>query len=100
MIITGGENVYPREVEEVLLAHAAVRECAVVGAPHTYWGEAITAFVVLRDGMNVTAQELQTMCREKMARYKVPKEFRMVAALPRNSMGKILRRQLRDELAA
>ena len=100
MIISGGENVYPREVEEVLLAHAAVRECAVVGAPHTYWGEAITAFVVLRDGMNVTAQELQTMCREKMARYKVPKEFRMVAALPRNSMGKILRRKLRDELAA
>lgn len=100
MIITGGENVYPREVEEVLLAHPAVRECAVVGAPHPYWGEAIVAFVVIRDGMNVTPQELEATCREQMARYKVPKEFKMVEALPRNSMGKILRRQLRDDLAA
>ena len=100
MIITGGENVYPREVEEVLLAHPAVRECAVVGAPHAYWGEAIVAFVVVRDGMNVTPQELEATCRGQMARYKVPKEFRLVEALPRNSMGKILRRQLRDQLAA
>ncbi len=99
MIITGGENVYPREVEEVLLAHAAVRECAVVGAPHAYWGEAITAFVVVREGMNVTPEDLEASCRSVLARYKVPKDFRMVDVLPRNSMGKILRRQLRDGLA-
>ncbi len=99
MIITGGENVYPREVEEVLLAHPAVRECAVVGAPHAYWGEAITAFVAVRAGMNVTPEELEAACRTQLARYKVPKEFRMVEAVPRNSMGKILRRALRDEFA-
>ena len=100
MIITGGENVYPREVEEVLLAHPAVRECAVVGAPHGYWGEVITAFVVVRAGMRVTPPELEAACRAQLARYKIPKDFRMVDAVPRNSMGKIMRRALRDQLAA
>ena len=100
MIITGGENVYPREVEEVLLAHAAVRECAVVGAPHAYWGEAITAFVVLRDNMTTSPEELESCCRNALSRYKVPKDIRLVNTLPRNSMGKILRRELRDALAA
>ena len=100
MIISGGENVYPREVEEVLLAHAAVRECAVVGAPHGYWGEVITAFVAVRAGMRVTPPELEAACRAQLARYKIPKDFRMVDAVPRNSMGKIMRRALRDQLAA
>ena len=97
MIITGGENVYPREVEEVLLAHPAVRECAVVGLPHAYWGEAVTAFVALRAGMNATGADLVEACRASLSRYKAPKEIRFVAALPRNSMGKVLRRSLRDE---
>ena len=96
MIISGGENVYPREVEEVLLAHPAVAECGVVGTPHAYWGEQVTAFVVLRAGMNATADDLFSACREKLSRYKVPKEIRFMAALPRNSMGKVLRRALRD----
>ncbi|MGE0315818.1 MAG: class I adenylate-forming enzyme family protein [Lautropia sp.] len=99
MIITGGENVYPREVEEVLLTHPAVRECAVVGAPHEYWGEAITAFVLLRDDSTGALEQLDALCRARLARYKVPKDIRIVASLPRNSMGKILRRKLRDELA-
>ena len=98
MIITGGENVYPREVEEVLLAHPAVAECGVVGAPHTYWGEAVTAFVALRAGMNCTAVELLAACSANLSKYKVPKEIRFMAALPRNSMGKVLRRDLRDSL--
>ena len=98
MIISGGENVYPREVEEILLAHPAVAECGVTGAPHPYWGEQVTAFVVLRAGMNATAEDLTTACREKLSRYKVPKEIRFMPVLPRNTMGKVLRRALRDML--
>ncbi|MCZ8148430.1 MAG: long-chain fatty acid--CoA ligase, partial [Roseomonas sp.] len=95
-----GENIYPREVEEVLLGHPAVAECGVTGAPHPYWGEAVTAFVVPRPGLQVTAEELAALCRDRLSRYKVPKEIRFVAALPRNSMGKVLRRELRASLAA
>ncbi len=98
MIISGGENVYPREVEEVLLTHSAVAECGVAAAPHPYWGELVTAFVVARAGMHVDADALAAHCREHLSRYKVPKEFRLVPALPRNSMGKILRRALREQL--
>ena len=100
MVISGGENIYPREVEEVLLGHPAVAECGVTGAPHPYWGEAVTAFVVQRPGMQATAEELAALCRDRLSRYKVPKEIRFVAALPRNSMGKVLRRELRATLAA
>lgn len=96
MIISGGENVYPREVEEILLAQPAVAECGVAGTPHPYWGEQVTAFVVLRPGMNASADELLAACREKLSRYKVPKEIRFLGKLPRNTMGKVLRRQLRD----
>jgi acyl-CoA synthetase (AMP-forming)/AMP-acid ligase II len=98
MVISGGENIYPREVEEVLQAHPAIAECGVTGAPHPYWGEAVTAFVVIRPGMNVTADELTARCREALSRYKVPKEIRFVPSVPRNSMGKILRRELRAQL--
>jgi long-chain acyl-CoA synthetase len=96
MIITGGENVYPREVEEALLVHPAVRECAVVGLPHAYWGEAVTAFVVLREDGQVSVDSLLRFCAGALARYKIPKEVRFVSSLPRNSMGKVLRRQLRE----
>lgn len=96
MIISGGENVYPREVEEVLLAHPAVAECAVAGLPHAYWGEQVTAWVVVRNSMHVDANELIELCRQKLSTYKAPKELRFIPALPRNSMGKILRRALRD----
>jgi long-chain acyl-CoA synthetase len=98
MVISGGENIYPREVEEVLLAHPAVAECGVTGAPHPYWGEAVTAFVVTRPGMNVTAEELAALCRDRLSRYKVPKDIRFMPALPRNAMGKVLRRELKDQL--
>jgi long-chain acyl-CoA synthetase len=96
MIISGGENVYPREVEEILLAQPAVAECGVAGVPHPYWGEQVTAFVVVRPGMNVSAEALMAACREKLSRYKVPKEIRFLEKLPRNTLGKVLRRALRD----
>lgn len=99
MVISGGENIYPREVEEVLLAHPAIAECGVTGLPHPYWGEALTAFVVVRAGMGVGAEELTALCRERLSRYKVPKEIRFVPGLPRNAMGKVLRRELRTQTA-
>jgi long-chain acyl-CoA synthetase len=95
MIISGGENVYPREIEEVLLRHPAVQEVAVIGMPHEYWGEAITAFVHLRAGMDADEKALQEFCGRQLARWKVPKSVRFGGPLPRNSMGKILRRMIK-----
>jgi long-chain acyl-CoA synthetase len=99
MIISGGENVYPREIEEVLLRHPAVQEVAVLGMPHEYWGDAITAFVHLREGAGadagVTERALQEFCGLHLARWKVPKSVHFRGPLPRNSMGKILRRTIK-----
>lgn len=97
MIISGGENIYPREVEEVLLRHPAVLEAAVLGLPHEYWGEAVTAFVHLRPGMNASPDDLRDHCVAALARWKAPKAVYLRGPLPRNSMGKILRRVLRNE---
>lgn len=99
MIISGGENIYPVEVERVLSTHAAVHSTAVVGVPHEYWGEAVVAYVVLHDGMNVGASELINLCKEELSRYKAPKEIRFVGALPRNEMGKVVRGRLSREAA-
>jgi fatty-acyl-CoA synthase len=95
MVISGGENVYPAEIEDVLHAHPAVLEAAVVGVPDERWGEACAAFVVLREGSNVGTEELQSLCRDRLARFKVPKTFAFVDALPRSSMGKVLKDELR-----
>ncbi|MBL8701685.1 MAG: acyl--CoA ligase [Alphaproteobacteria bacterium] len=100
MIISGGENIYPKELEHVIGAHEAVAACAVVGIPHPYWGEAVTAFVVLRAGMNVDAETLIEMCRQRLSRYKAPKEVRFVADLPRNQMGKVVRGRLAADIAS
>ena len=97
MIISGGENVYPREIEEVLLRHPAVLEAAVVGEAHEYWGEAITAYVHLRPGSHADEQALRDFCGQTLARWKVPKAIRIRGPLPRNSMGKILRRLVKEE---
>ncbi len=96
MVISGGENVYPAEIEDVLHDHAAVLEAAVVGVPDERWGEACAAFVVLREGVSATEHELRDHCGERLARFKVPKSFAFVDALPRSSMGKVLK----DELAS
>jgi len=97
LIIAGGYNVYPREVEDVLYSHPGVLEAAVVGAPSEYRGETVKAFVVLREGTEVSAQELILFCRHQLAAYKVPRLVEFRSELPKSLIGKILRRQLRDE---
>ena len=98
MYISGGENVYPAEVEEALLAHEALAEAAVVGVPDQRWGETGLAFVVYRPGTEVSPEELTAHCRERLARYKVPSRFRIVAALPRLTSGKLDKVTLRSML--
>jgi len=98
MIVTGGYNVYPREVEDALMAHPAVYECAVVGAPHEKWVEAVTAFVVLRPGVRVEEDGLIEFVRGQLASYKVPKSVRFIDQIPKSPVGKVLRRALRDPL--
>jgi len=100
MIISGGENIYPREVEEVLARHPAVAEAAVVGLPHDYWGEAVTAFVHLRNDHHATPAELTAWCAASLAKWKVPKSLVLRGPLPRNSMGKVLRRAVKSEALA
>jgi fatty-acyl-CoA synthase len=95
MIISGGENIYPAEVEAVLYEHEAVRECAVVGKPDPIWGEAVTAVVSLTPGHTLTEGEIRDHCRDKLARYKVPKSVVLVDDLPKNAAGKILRTEAR-----
>lgn len=98
MIVTGGYNVYPREVEDALMEHDAVAECAVVGAPDPTWVEAVTAFVTLKPGSEATEQALQEHVRDRLAGYKVPKRVEFIDAVPKSAVGKILRRALRDPL--
>jgi fatty-acyl-CoA synthase/long-chain acyl-CoA synthetase len=101
MIITGGENVYCAEVENVLAAHPKVGEVALIGVPDTRYGEAPLAVIAPRDAADPpTAEELAAWCREKLARYKNPREYSIVGALPRNPSGKVLKTQLRTEHSA
>jgi len=95
MILRGGFNVYPREVEEVLYAHEAVAEAAVVGVPHESHGEEVKAFVALRAGATASAEELILWCRERLAAYKYPRSVELREALPKGPTGKILKRELR-----
>jgi long-chain acyl-CoA synthetase len=94
MIICGGFNVYPRDVEEVLFAHPAVNEAAVAGIPDQYRGETVKAFVVLREGMAATEEELIAYCRQHLAPYKVPAAVEFRTELPKSTVGKVLRREL------
>ena len=104
LIVSGGSNVYPREVEEVLLRHARVAEAAVVGRPDPEWGEAVVAFVVARDGTledkvsGGFAGELDRLCLEHIARFKRPREYRFVERLPKNEYGKVVKKELRARL--
>ena len=95
MIITGGINVFTRDIEEALYGHAAVAQCAVIGIPHEQWGEAIHAVVVLRDGAEATAEELTSFAADQLAAYKKPRSLEIVDALPVGGTGKILKRELR-----
>jgi long-chain acyl-CoA synthetase len=98
MIISGGSNIYPREVEEVLLQHPAVSEVSVVGRSHPEWGEEVVAFVVARDGKRIEDRELDALCLGHIARFKRPKQYFFVAELPKNHYGKILKTALRERL--
>ena len=99
LIISGGTNIYPREVEEALMEHESVHEAAVVGAPDAEWGEIVVAFVVPAPGALVEAGALDAHCRERIARFKRPKRYEVVEALPKNNYGKVLKTDLRARLA-
>jgi len=98
LIISGGSNVYPREVEEVLLQAPGVSEVAVVGAPDAEWGEIIVAFVVAHTGVTLTTEALDAFCLKEIARFKRPKRYELVGQLPKNNYGKVLKTELRQRL--
>jgi long-chain acyl-CoA synthetase len=98
MIISGGSNIYPREIEEVLLTHPDVLEAAVIGRPHADWGEEVIAFVVKRAGVDIAAPALDRLCLDNIARFKRPRGYRFVDTLPKNNYGKILKTELRSLL--
>jgi acyl-CoA synthetase (AMP-forming)/AMP-acid ligase II len=98
LIISGGTNIYPREIEEVLLRHPAVRECAVIGAPDPEWGENVVAFVVAEQLSETLATELDQACIDSIARFKRPKQYRFCTSLPKNAYGKVLKTELRKLL--
>lgn len=101
LIISGGMNIYPREVEETLLRHPGVRAVSVVGRPDPEWGESVVAFIVGTDGRSPpTTDELDRTCLDHIARFKRPKEYRFVESLPTNNYGKVVKRELRQQLAA
>jgi long-chain acyl-CoA synthetase len=97
LIISGGLNIYPTEVEEVLYTHDAVEECGVVGTPHEEYGEAVTAFITLKKEKKATEEELIRFCKSKMASYKAPKKIYFLKELPKTPQGKILKRELRKQ---
>jgi long-chain acyl-CoA synthetase len=99
VIISGGSNIYPREVEEVLLMHGGVMEVSVVGHPHPEWGEEVIAFVAPKEGAQVSERELDGLCLDNIARFKRPKRYIFVESLPKNNYGKVLKTALRDILA-
>jgi acyl-CoA synthetase (AMP-forming)/AMP-acid ligase II len=98
LIISGGSNIYPREIEEVLLCHEDVAEVSVVGRPHPDWGEEVIAFVVKKPGTRVSPNDLDALCLENIARFKRPKHYRFIETLPKNNYGKVLKTELRRML--
>ncbi len=97
MIISGGCNVYPRDIEEVLYEHPKVKDACAIGVPHPTRGEAIKCFVVLEDREMATAEEMIGFCKGKLATYKIPTEIEFRTELPKNNVGKTLRKELRAE---
>jgi acyl-CoA synthetase (AMP-forming)/AMP-acid ligase II len=99
LIISGGSNIYPREIEEVLLRANGVSEIAVIGRAHPEWGEEVIAFIVPRDGAQPDKAALDQLCLDNLARFKRPRQYRLIKELPKNNYGKVLKTELR-ELAA
>jgi len=100
VIISGGTNIYPREVEEALLTNEKVFEVSVVGSPHPEWGEEVVAFVVLNEGTACSTEELDAWCKTQIASFKKPKRYIFVPELPKNSYGKVLKTSLREQARA
>ena len=98
LIISGGSTIYPREVEEVLLRHPAIKEAAVLGEPDQQWGESVVAVLVTQSGQVADQHELDALCLQHIARFKRPKRYVFVSDLPRNATGKVLKRELRLQL--
>ncbi|NIU82373.1 MAG: hypothetical protein GWN17_02235 [Candidatus Korarchaeota archaeon] len=96
MIKSGGVAMWPREIEEVILRHPAVKEAAVIGIPDSEWGEGVHAIIVLKDGEMATEQEIINFCKKHMASYKKPKSIEFLKSLPVSAYGKILKRELRE----
>ncbi|GAI10385.1 unnamed protein product, partial [marine sediment metagenome] len=97
MIISGGENIYAKEVDDTLYTHPAVLEAATIGVPDKDWGESVKAVVVLKKGMTATEQEIIDFCKKNLASYKKPRSVDFVDELPKTASGKILKRELRDK---
>jgi len=95
MVITGGENVYPAEVEQVLFRHPTIADVAVIGMPDARWGEAVVAVAVVRPGTTLSIEELHAHCEGNLARYKQPSRLHIVETLPRTATGKVLKTELR-----
>jgi long-chain acyl-CoA synthetase len=100
MIIAGGYNIYPREIDEVLFQHPKVQEGVAVGITDKYRGETVKAYIVLKPGETATEEEIIAFCRQKLAAYKVPKRVEFRSSLPKSAIGKVLRKILREEETA
>jgi acyl-CoA synthetase (AMP-forming)/AMP-acid ligase II len=96
MVVSGGENIYPREVESVLFEHDAVADAAVIGVPSERWGEEVLAFLQLKPGATVTSEEIVEFCRDRLAGYKIPRRIEVIDQIPRNVSGKVLKKDLRE----
>ena len=96
LIIAGGYNIYPRDIDEVLYDHPAIQEACAVGIPDAYRGETVKAFIVLKPGKKLTEEEVIAHCRKKLASYKTPKVIEFMDELPKSTVGKVLRRKLRE----
>jgi acyl-CoA synthetase (AMP-forming)/AMP-acid ligase II len=100
LVKTGGENVYPKEVENVLGEHPSISDLTVIGLPDPNWGEAVTAVVVLKEGEHLSLEEVKAFCRDRIAGYKIPKELKIVDDIPKNATGKVVKRELRERFSS
>ena len=94
-MIAGGDNIYPRDIDEVLFEHPKIMEACAIGIPDTYRGETVKAFVVLKPGESMTSEDVIEYCKQKLAKYKVPTQVEFIETLPKSGVGKILRKELR-----
>ncbi|MCZ6644323.1 MAG: AMP-binding protein [Gammaproteobacteria bacterium] len=96
MVVSGGENIYPREIENTLFEHSAVADAAVIGIPSEQWGESLLAFITLKPGETANGDDIVEFCRGKLAGYKIPRQVEFIDVIPRNASGKVLKKDLRE----